>query len=191
LVADMTSCLMTEPVEVSNYGVIFAGAQKNLANAGLTVLIISQEMLNRAQSTGIPTALDYVVTAQHHSLYVTPPVFNCYVMLTVLKWVKAQGGVKHLYQVNQQKAKLLYDYIDGSDWYTNPVSPEARSLVNIPFSLPDKTLETKFIQQAQAKGLIGLEGHRLVGGLRASLYNAMPLEGVLSLIEFMEAFKKT
>ncbi|MCX7116195.1 MAG: 3-phosphoserine/phosphohydroxythreonine transaminase [Gammaproteobacteria bacterium] len=189
MVADMTSCLLTESIDVANYGLIFAGAQKNLANAGLSVLIMSPEMMARAAVKGIPTALNYQVTAAHHSLYVTPPVFNCYVMLKMMQWLKANGGIANMAQVQLKKAKALYDYIDTSDWYENQVARRARSWVNIPFKLKHPALESEFLEQAALSGLIGLEGHRSVGGLRASLYNAMPLSGVDALIECMQTFK--
>lgn len=189
LVADMTSCLLTEPIDVSQYGLIFAGAQKNIANAGLTLVIIREDLLEQStKHQPIPSMLDYRVQAEHRSLYATPPVFNCYLADKMFDWIKAQGGVEALFKQNCLKAAKLYQYIDKSDFYRGIVAKEDRSLVNICFTLHDTSLEQKFINSAADYGLLALKGHRLVGGLRASLYNAMPMAGVDALIDFMTDF---
>lgn len=190
LIADMTSCLLSEPLDISQYGLIFAGAQKNIANAGLTVVIVRKDLLGRLPDPVIPTMLNYKIQAEYRSLYATPPVFNCYLALKMFEWVKNQGGVDALFQQNCSKAAALYDYLDGSDFYTTKVTPEARSLVNVCFSLKNPILESKFIAEAEQRGLCALKGHRYVGGLRASLYNAMPMAGVNALIDFMSDFAK-
>lgn len=190
LVADMTSCLLTEPIDVSNFSLIFAGAQKNIAPAGLTVVIIQDEFMQQITSSKIPTMLDYRVHAKHHSLYATPPTFNCYMADKMFTWIRAQGGIEALYKVNCQKAEKLYEYIDHSKLFKANVDKKARSKVNVCFTMTKPELEEAFCIQAEASGLYGLKGHRLVGGLRASLYNAMPIEGVNALIEFMHQFEK-
>jgi len=188
LIADMTSCLLSEPVDMSRFGLIFAGAQKNIAPAGLTVVIIRADLLEKLPATPIPTMMDYRVHVTHKSLYATPPVFNCYMAAKMFKWIKAQGGVQALAKVNQKKAAKLYDYIDASSFYHCPVDSNSRSLMNVCFSLTKPELEDAFLAQARLQGLIALKGHRLVGGLRASLYNAMPMAGVDALIAFMKDF---
>jgi phosphoserine aminotransferase len=190
LIADMTSCLLSEPLDVSQYGLIFAGAQKNIANAGLTVVIIRNDLLERLPEPVIPTMLNYKIQAEYRSLYATPPVFNCYLALKMFEWIKEQGGVDTLFRQNCSKAAALYQYLDDTEFYVTKVAAEARSLVNICFALSDPTLETKFIAEAEQRGLSALKGHRYVGGLRASLYNAMPMAGVNALIDFMSDFAK-
>lgn len=190
LIADMTSCLLSEPIDIKNYGLIFAGAQKNIANAGLTLIIIREDLLAKISNPCIPTMFDYRIQTENHSLYATPPIFNCYLAAKMFDWVKAQGGVKALYKLNCEKAAKLYHYLDASDFYCTRVHKEARSLVNVCFSLKKTHLENAFIKQAQAQGLRALQGHRLVGGMRASIYNAMPLAGVEVLIEFMSEFAR-
>jgi len=187
LIADMTSCLLSEPIQVSDYGLIFAGAQKNIAPAGLTLVIVRDDLL-KTISTKLPTMLDYRVHAETKSLYATPATFQCYMALKMFHWIKAQGGVDALYALNCQKAAKLYQYIDESSSYRCLVEKNARSLMNICFYLTDPSQETAFIQQSKARGLYALQGHREVGGMRASLYNAMPMEGVDALIEFMQDF---
>ncbi|KTD60508.1 3-phosphoserine/phosphohydroxythreonine transaminase [Legionella shakespearei] len=190
LIADMTSCLLSEPLDVSQYGLIFAGAQKNIANAGLTVVIVRNDLLERLPDPVIPTMLNYKIQAEYRSLYATPPVFNCYLALKMFEWIKKQGGVDALFQQNCLKAAALYQYLDDTEFYTTKVVPEARSLVNICFSLRDTALEAQFIQEAEQRNLCALKGHRYAGGLRASLYNAMPMAGVNALIDFMSDFAK-
>lgn len=189
LIADMTSCLLTEPINVNEYGLIFAGAQKNIANAGLTLVIIHQDLIATIEGT-IPSMLDYRLQAASKSMYATPPTFNCYLALKMFRWVKEQGGVAEFYQRNCQKAAKLYEYLDSTAFYHCPISPTSRSLVNVCFSLQNAHLEERFLNKASKQGLLGLKGHRAVGGLRASLYNAMPLAGVERLIDFMHNFVK-
>lgn len=190
LIADMTSCLLSEPINISDYGLIFAGAQKNIAPAGLTLVIIRDELLKTIQEKTIPTMLDYRTHCSEKSLYATPPTFNCYLAAKMFRWIKQQGGVDALYQQNCKKSAALYQYIDSSSFYYCPIAQESRSLVNICFFLANQPLEELFLSQAQAKKLYALKGHRLVGGLRASLYNAMPMAGVDCLIDFMQHFAK-
>ncbi len=190
LIADMTSCLLSEPIDVKQYALIFAGAQKNIANAGLTVVIVRDDLLQQMSNEPIPTMLNYKIQAEHHSLYATPPVFNCYLAAKMFAWIKKQGGVDTLFQYNCRKAALLYQYLDAYDFYRPLVSPEARSIVNICFSLAEPSLEPQFIAAAEQRGLLALKGHRAVGGIRASLYNAMPITGVEALISFMDDFAK-
>lgn len=190
LIADMTSCLLSEPINVRDYGLIFAGAQKNIANAGLTIVIVSEELLATIANEKIPTMFDYRTHSSTNSMYATSPTFNCYLAQKMFLWVKAQGGVKALYKLNCRKAALLYDYIDSSDFYHCRVAKEARSLVNVCFTLADSRHEDTFLEAAKARGLFALKGHRSVGGLRASMYNAMPIEGVECLVEFMTDFAR-
>ena len=189
LVADMTSCLLTEPIRVADFGLIFAGAQKNLGASGLSIVIVHRDLLV-TKSTPLATLLDYQTHVTHRSLYATPPVFSCYLAQKMLAFVRAEGGISALYEQNIQKSQALYRYIDESSFYHATVAPEARSLINVCFSLNDTTLEAAFLAEANQRGLYALQGHRAVGGLRASLYNAMPMEGVLALIAFMQDFVK-
>ncbi len=188
IIADMTSCLLTEPLKVSQFDFIFAGVQKNIANAGLTLVLARHSFLKKSVYNMLPTYLSYQTHEQAHSLYGTPPTFNCYVALKMLQWLKAQGGVVAVYQHNQIKAQLLYDYIDASNFYYCKVLPKYRSQVNVCFGLPSHELEQTFVIMAEKKGLYGLKGHRFVGGIRASIYNAMPLSSVKKLLDFMQTF---
>lgn len=190
LIADMTSCLLSEPINIRDYGLIFAGAQKNIANAGLTLVIIHEDLLTRVPDPIVPTMFDYKLQAEHHSLYATPPVFNCYLAAKMFDWVKTQGGVDAMYAMNCKKAAKLYQFLDASDFYITRVGREARSIMNICFSLKKTALEEAFVIQAQKCGLSALKGHRFVGGIRASLYNAMPMAGVDALVEFMSEFAR-
>ena len=190
LMADMTSCLLSEPLDVTNFGLIFAGAQKNIANAGLTIVIVRKDLVNAIDDQSITTMLDYRVHANNHSLYATPPTFNCYLALKMFHWVEKQGGINSLYKKNCANAKALYEYIDASSFYQCHVAVQDRSLLNICFSLVNPTLEQSFVDEANTIGLLALKGHRTVGGLRASLYNSMPAEGVARLITFMEDFAR-
>ena len=190
LVADMTSSLLTEPLNISDYGLIFAGAQKNIAPAGLTVVIVRDDLISQQSELPIPTMLDYRTYATHHSLYATPPVFNCYMAHKMLQWLEAEGGLTVMQERNLQKAQKLYQYIDASDFYYCKVEKSARSTINICFFLTKSELETSFLTQAKQAGLCALKGHKLVGGLRASLYNAMPMSGVDALLNFMQDFAR-
>lgn len=190
LVADMSSMILSQTVNVSDFALIYAGAQKNIGPAGVTVVIIRHDLTERADPK-CPIMLRYDNQVKNKSLYNTPPCFSTYVVMEVLKHLKEHGGVAAIQKINEQKAKKLYDYIDGSDFYTNSVQKEYRSMMNVPFVSPSKELDDKFVAQAAEVGLVSLKGHRLVGGMRASIYNAMPTEGIDALIEFMEKFKKS
>lgn len=190
LIADMTSCLLSEPINIEDYGLIFAGAQKNIANAGLTIVIVSDKLLATIKNDLIPTMLDYRTFSSTKSAYATPPTFNYYLADKMFQWIKKQGGVEALYKLNCQKAAKLYECIDSSQFYHCRIAKEARSLVNVCFTLEDPMLEEAFLAGAKERDLLALKGHRTVGGLRASMYNAMPIEGVERLIEFMNDFAK-
>lgn len=187
LVVDMTSSILSEPIKVSDYGAIFAGAQKNIAPAGLTVLIIREDFLAE-DVVNLPTMFDYRTHIEHASLYATLPTFNCYMANKMFKWVKAQGGVDVLHKTNLAKAKKLYDFIDASEMYTCKIAKSARSIMNVCFNLARPALVEEFLSLSAQQGLLALKGHRVVGGLRASLYNAMPMAGVDALIAFMQDF---
>jgi phosphoserine aminotransferase len=190
LVADMTSCLLTEPINVNDYGLIFAGAQKNIANAGLTIVIIRNDLLEKIPNPQIPSMLNYQLQAERRSLYATPPSFNYYIAAKMFDWIKAQGGLDVMYKLNCEKAAKLYECLDTHDFYVTKIDKEARSLVNICFSMHNEELVTPFLQQAKERGLLSLKGHALLGGIRASIYNSMPMSGVEALVEFMTDFAK-
>ncbi len=187
LVADMSSTIMSRPLDVSRIGLIYAGAQKNLGPAGLCLVIVQDDLCGRARE-GTPSVWDYARMAASDSMLNTPPTFALYLLGLTLTWVEEQGGLDAMAELNAGKAARLYDAIDDSDFYSNPVPPDARSWMNVPFLLADPALEPAFLQGAAASGLTNLEGHRSVGGMRASIYNAMPSEGVDSLIDFMKEF---
>ncbi|MBA4696090.1 MAG: 3-phosphoserine/phosphohydroxythreonine transaminase [Legionella sp.] len=189
LVADMTSSLLTEPIQVKDYDLIFAGAQKNVANAGLTIVILNKQWLEACAPRVLPSMLDYRVHLVEKT-YATPPTFNCYLAGKMFKWLLNQGGMQAIYEKNLEKSWLLYELIENSTFYHCNVPKNSRSLVNICFHITDPSLQTQFLADAEKSGLLALKGHRLVGGLRASLYNSMPLEGVKSLTRFMENFAK-
>ena len=189
LVADMSSCILSEEIDVTRFGLIYAGAQKNVAPAGMTIVIIREDLLGFAPKD-CPIYLNYKIHADKGSMYNTPPCYTIYVAGEVFKYLKEIGGVAAMHEMDVKKAKMLYDYIDGSGFYRNPVAPEDRSLMNVTFVIGDAELEKKFVAEAKAKGLLNLKGHRVAGGMRASIYNAMPIEGVEALIDFMEAFHK-
>lgn len=190
LVADMTSCILSEPLDISKFALIFAGAQKNIANAGLTLVIVRDDLLGKITSQPIPTMFDYRTYAQTHSMYATPPTFNCYMANKMFSWIKNQGGIEALYEINRLKAATLYNFIDNSDFYVCPVEKKDRSLMNVCFRIKDHNIETAFLAQAKKQGLLALKGHKQVGGLRASLYNSMPMAGVDALLGFMTTFMK-
>ncbi len=187
LVADMSSCILSEPIDVSKFGVIYAGAQKNMAPAGLTVVIIREDLLGKARKE-TPTMLDYKVMAENSSMYNTPPCYCIYVAKLVYEWIIGLGGLSAMKERNARKAKLLYDYLDGQEYYIAPVAKENRSMMNVTFITGDTDLDKKFCAEAAAAGLVNLKGHRSVGGMRASIYNAMPYEGVEKLVAFMRDF---
>ncbi|KKD00793.1 3-phosphoserine/phosphohydroxythreonine transaminase [Photobacterium halotolerans] len=189
IVADMSSTILSRKIDVSQYGVIYAGAQKNIGPAGLTIVIVRDDLLGLAKDI-LPSILDYKVLAEKESMFNTPPTFAWYLAGEVFKWLKAIGGVEVMQARNEAKAKLLYDFIDQSDFYRNEVHQANRSLMNVPFQLKNAELDKAFLQQADAAGLKALAGHRVVGGMRASIYNAMPIEGVQALVDFMAAFER-
>lgn len=189
LVADMSSDILSRPVDVSRFGMIYAGAQKNIGPSGLVVAIVREDLLGKARAS-CPTMLDYKVAADNGSMYNTPPTFSWYLSGLVFKWLKEQGGVEGMAKLNFEKQRLLYEYIDKSDFYTNPISKSARSWMNIPFRLVDARLEQAFLAGAQERALLNLQGHRSVGGMRASIYNAVPMAAVEALIDYMRAFEK-
>ena len=188
LVTDMSSNILSEEIDVKKFGLIYAGAQKNIAPAGVTIVIVKRELLGKALPI-CPTMLNYAIQDKNDSLYNTPPCFPIYIALLVFRWLKQLGGVKVMQKMNEEKAKLLYDFIDNSSFYTNSVNKKDRSLMNVPFVSPNPDLDAKFVAEAAANGLVSLKGHRLVGGMRASIYNAMPIEGVKKLIEFIKKFE--
>jgi len=188
LVADMSSNILSRPIDVSKYGVIYAGAQKNIGPAGLTVVIVRKDLLGRARAE-TPTLLDWKVQAEAQSMSNTPPTYAIYIAGLVFKWIKAEGGLAEMERRNRAKAALLYELLDSSDFYRSPVRPEDRSIMNVPFTLADEALNEAFLQGARERGLVELKGHRSVGGMRASIYNAMPLEGVQRLVEYMREFE--
>ncbi len=190
LVSDMTSNILSKPIDFSRFGLIYASAQKNLGIAGITVVIVRKSLLGKAHPFTPPT-LNYTLTEQGRSMLNTPPVFSWYVLGLMLEWAQQLGGCEAIAQLAAAKAKYLYDYIDASHFYSNPVAKAARSRVNIPFRLPSDALENTFLLEAETVGLKQLKGHKLVGGCRASIYNAMPLAGVLLLVDFMRDFAKT
>jgi phosphoserine aminotransferase len=190
LVADTSSDMFSGPIDVSRYALIYAGAQKNLAPAGLTLLIIRDDMLQRTPKS-LPTMLQYPVHVENGSMYNTPPVFAIYVMRLVLAWLLEQGGLAAIEKINRRKADKLYAEIDRTDFYKGHAAPDSRSRMNVTFRLPSEDLEKKFAKDATSAGLDGLKGHRSVGGIRASIYNAFPEEGVDALVQFMREFEKT
>ena len=189
LVADMSSCILSEPVDVSKFGVIYAGAQKNMAPAGLTVVIVREDLIGKALPE-IPTMLDYQVMAENGSMYNTPPCYCIYIAKLVYEWILGLGGLSKMKEMNEKKAKLLYDYLDSQSYYKAPVVKECRSMMNVTFVTGDADLDKKFASEADKAGLKNLKGHRSVGGMRASIYNAMPYEGVEALVKFMKEFAK-
>lgn len=189
LVADLSSSILSRPLDVNKFGLIYAGAQKNIGPAGLTVVIVRDELLGDVLP-GAPTMFDYKVHADADSMCNTPPTFGWYLAGLVFKWLKAQGGVEAMAAINQRKAEKLYHAIDSSDFYANPMAKQNRSWMNVPFTLADDALDKVFLQQAEEAGLLNLKGHRSVGGMRASIYNAVPEEAVDALIAFMQQFEK-
>ncbi len=190
LVADLSSNILSEPLDVSRFGIIYAGAQKNIGPSGFAIAIVRDDLLGRPQGN-TSTIMDYSVQARERSMYNTPNTFAWYLSGLVFEWLKRKGGVEAMGAINREKAALLYDYIDSSDYYSNPVHPDFRSRMNVPFLLADDRQDGEFLQQAAKSGLVGLKGHRFVGGMRASIYNAMPLDGVKALLDFMKDFEKS
>lgn len=189
LVADMSSTILSRPIDVSRFGVIYAGAQKNIGPAGLTIVIVREDLIGRAREV-TPTMFDYKVHADAGSMYNTPPTYAWYLAGLVFRWLKDLGGLEKMAEINRRKAEKLYAAIDASDFYHNPVDPSCRSWMNVPFTLAEPELDATFLKEAEAAGLVTLKGHRSVGGMRASIYNAMPETGVDALIDFMADFEK-
>lgn len=189
LVADVSSCFLSEPVDVSKYGIIYGGVQKNIGPAGTVIVIIREDLITEDVLPGTPTMMKYKIHADNKSLYNTPPAYGIYVCGKVFKWLKAQGGLSVMKEKNEKKAGILYDFLDNSKLFKGTVRKEDRSLMNVPFVTGNEELDAKFIKEAQTAGFVNLKGHRSVGGMRASIYNAMPIEGVEKLVEFMKKFE--
>ncbi|KPK40858.1 MAG: hypothetical protein AMJ69_00805 [Gammaproteobacteria bacterium SG8_47] len=189
LVADMSSTILSRPFDVSRYGVIYAGAQKNIGPAGLTVVIVREDLIGHANES-TPSMFDYKVHADNESMYNTPPTYAWYLAGLVFEWIKGKGGLNAMAKINQAKADKLYAAIDTSDFYANPVEPTCRSWMNVPFTLANPDLDAEFLQESKSVGLVTLKGHRSVGGMRASIYNAMPQAGIDALVDFMADFER-
>lgn len=189
LVADISSCILSEPIDVTKFGLLYAGAQKNVAPAGLTIVIVRRDLIGNVMPIA-PTMLDYKIHADNGSMYNTPPCYTIYIAGLVFKYLKANGGLPAMQKTNEKKAKLLYDFLDQSKLFRGTVVPEDRSLMNVPFVTGDEEMDKKFVKAAEAAGFINLKGHRTVGGMRASIYNAMPVEGVEKLVAFMKQFEE-
>ena len=190
LVADVSSCFLSEPVDVSKYGVIWGGVQKNIGPAGVVIMIIREDLIRDDVLAGTPTMLKWKTQADNDSLYNTPPCYGIYICGKVFKWIKKMGGLQAMKELNEKKAKVLYDYLDESKLFKGTVEPKDRSLMNVPFVTGNEELDAKFVKEATAAGFVNLKGHRTVGGMRASIYNAMPIEGVEKLVEFMKEFEQ-
>ncbi|WP_039657461.1 3-phosphoserine/phosphohydroxythreonine transaminase [Clostridium tyrobutyricum] len=190
LVADMSSDFLSEPVDVSKYGLIYAGAQKNIGPAGVVVVIIREDLITDDVLPGTPTMLEYKIHADNKSLYNTPPAYGIYICGKVFKWLQKIGGLEVMKHINEKKAYILYDFLDSSNMFKGTVVKKDRSLMNVPFVTVNDELDAKFVKEAKAAGFENLKGHRTVGGMRASIYNAMPIEGVKALVEFMEKFEE-
>lgn len=190
LVSDVSSCFLSEPVDVSKYGIIYGGVQKNIGPAGVVIVIIREDLITEDVLPGTPTMLKYKTHADAKSLYNTPPAYGIYICGKVFKWLKKQGGLEAMKEKNEKKASILYDYLDQSKLFKGTVTKKDRSLMNVPFVTGNEELDAKFVKEAKAAGLENLKGHRTVGGMRASIYNAMPLEGVEVLVAFMKKFEE-
>ena len=190
LVADVSSCFLSEPVDVSKYAIIYGGVQKNVGPAGMVIVIIREDLIRDDVLPGTPTMLKYKTQADNDSLYNTPPCYDIYICGKVFKWLLKNGGLSAMKELNEKKAKILYDYLDSSKLFKGTVRKEDRSLMNVPFVTGNEELDAKFVKEATAAGFVNLKGHRTVGGMRASIYNAMPIEGVEKLVEFMKKFEE-
>ena len=190
LVSDVSSMFLSEPMDVSKYGIVYGGVQKNVGPAGVTIVVIREDLITEDVLPGTPTMLKYKTHADSDSLYNTPPAYNIYVCGLVFKWLMKMGGLEEMKKINEEKAKVLYDFLDSSNMFRGTVVPEYRSLMNVPFVTDSDDLNKKFIAEAEKAGFVNLKGHRTVGGMRASIYNAMPIEGVKKLVEFMDKFEK-
>ena len=189
LVSDVSSCFLSEPMDVTKYGLIYGGVQKNIGPAGVVIVIIREDLIREDVLPETPTIMQYKIQADAGSLYNTPPCYGIYICGKVFKWIKAQGGLEAMKKINERKAKLLYDFLDESKMFHGTVVPKDRSIMNVPFVTGDKELDALFVKEAEAAGFVNLKGHRSVGGMRASIYNAMPEEGVAKLVEFMKKFE--
>lgn len=190
LVSDVSSMFLSEPMDVEKYGIVYGGVQKNVGPAGVTIVVIREDLITEDVLPGTPTMLKYKTHADNDSLYNTPPAYNIYVCGLVFKWLQKLGGLSEMQKINEEKAKVLYDFLDASKMFRGTVVPEYRSLMNVPFVTDSDELNKKFIDEAAKAGFVNLKGHRTVGGMRASIYNAMPMEGVKKLVEFMDGFEK-
>ena len=189
LIGDISSCILSEPIDVSKFGMLYAGAQKNMAPAGVTIVIIREDLIGNAMDI-TPTMLNYQTHSENGSMFNTPPCYCIYIAKLVLEWIKNDiGGLEKMKEINEKKAKLLYDFLDSSEMFRGTVVAEDRSLMNVPFVTGNDELDAKFVKEATAAGFVNIKGHRSVGGMRASIYNAMPIEGVEKLVEFMKAFE--
>lgn len=187
LVADLSSCILSEPIDVTKFGLIYAGAQKNVAPAGVTIVIVRDDLIGHTRPD-TPSMFDYKLMAENDSMYNTPPCYSIYIAGLVFDWLLENGGIEEMGKINKAKAALLYDYLDSQNYYKAPVEKEARSIMNVTFVTGDENLDKKFAKEAEAAGFINIKGHRSVGGMRASIYNAMPVQGVADLVEFMKKF---
>ncbi len=190
LIADVSSCFLSEPVDVSQYGLIYGGVQKNVGPAGMVIVIIREDLISKDVLPGTPTMMRYQVHADNRSLYNTPPCYNIYICGKVFQWLKKQGGLEAMKERNEKKARILYEYLDQSRLFSPTVEPSSRSLMNVPFVTGNPQTDAMFVREAEAAGLVNLKGHRTVGGMRASIYNAMPTEGVEALVSFMKTFEE-
>ena len=190
LVSDVSSCFLSEPMDVTQYGLVYGGVQKNIGPAGVVIVIIREDLIPETVDDTVPTMLRYSIHAEHGSMYNTPPAYGIYICGKVFKWLKKIGGLEAMKERNEKKAKILYDFLDRSKLFHGTVVKEDRSLMNVPFVTGDTELDAKFVKEAAAAGFVNLKGHRTVGGMRASIYNAMPIEGVEKLVAFMEEFEK-
>ena len=190
LVSDVSSCFLSEPVDVSKYGIIYGGVQKNIGPAGVVIVIIREDLITEDVLPGTPTMLQYKIHADAESLYNTPPAYGIYICGKVFKWLKEMGGLSAIKEYNEKKAAILYDFLDSSKLFKGTVEKKDRSIMNVPFITGEADLDEKFVKEATAAGFVNLKGHRTVGGMRASIYNAMPIEGVEKLVEFMKAFEE-
>ena len=189
LIADMSSCILSQPIDISKFGVVYGGAQKNMGPAGLTVVIVREDLLGNARDI-TPVMMDYKVQADNDSMYNTPPTYSIYIHKLILEWINNEiGGIENMEKINREKAAILYDYLDSSELFKPTAEKEDRSLMNVCFVTGDKDLDALFCKEAAAEGFVNIKGHRSVGGMRASIYNAMPTEGVCKLVEFMKAFE--
>ena len=189
LIADISSCILSEPIDVTKFGVLYAGAQKNVAPAGVTIVIIRKDLIGNAMDI-TPTMLKYETHSENGSMYNTPPCYSIYIAGLTFKWIKKMGGLEKMKELNEKKAKILYDFLDNSKMFKGTVVPEDRSLMNVPFITGNEELDAKFVAESKKAGFVNLKGHRSVGGMRASIYNAMPIEGVEKLVEFMKKFEE-